>query len=158
VNKIESATPPLRRIRRWVVGLGAIGVVACHLPALQSPHGDEERLQPADEATLCPDGHSDGGERPPVWVGEEGHPSVEKAVGPNYPARLHGIGAKVVLEFVVNTAGCAEADSKRVVLATDTAFVGPSWAAVRRTRFNPAQRDGHAVRATIQMPFIYATR
>jgi TonB family protein len=132
-------------------------IAACQSATRSAPPSVTQRMLSASRMTLCADSSSEPGERPPLLADNQIAPSIERFAPPHYPDgyRERHIEGNVVLEFVVNTAGCAEADSRRVVSATDSAFAMSAWLAVRMSRYTPAQRAGHAVRAVVQQPFVF---
>lgn len=71
---------------------------------------------------------------------------------PRYPRAREaaGIPGHVVLQFVVDTSGVVEANSYRIVSATDSAFAEASREAVSETRFSPARAGGRKVRQLVQ--------
>jgi TonB family protein len=73
------------------------------------------------------------------------------SVPATYPfaARSDGIEAEVPLELVLDEAG--RVLDARVVRAAGHGFDASALAAVRRYRFAPAERDGHAIR--VRMPW-----
>lgn len=70
------------------------------------------------------------------------------AVMPRYPRELLqlGVTGAVVARYVVNRTGCVEPASIEIVEATDPRFGEAVAFALRRFRYEPAMRDGHAVR------------
>ena len=71
-----------------------------------------------------------------------------------YPDLLRAarITGRVMLEFVIDTAGHAEAGSMRVASSTNRLFDKPAIEAVAAWLFQPARIGGRAVRALVQMP------
>ena len=67
---------------------------------------------------------------------------------PVYPRAMAaaGISGRVVLEFVVDTAGRVERESLRVIASTQPAFEEAAREAMLATRFRPARVRGQPVR------------
>ena len=64
-------------------------------------------------------------------------------------ARITG---RVTLEFVIDTAGRAEAGSLRVASSTNRMFDRPAIEAVSAWLFRPGRIEGHAVKALVRLP------
>lgn len=66
---------------------------------------------------------------------------------PVYPAERLGSGVtgEVGVRYIVNTAGCIDPGSLSVLAATDSLFAEAARAALRRSRFHPAMREGKPV-------------
>ena len=71
-----------------------------------------------------------------------------------YPDLLRAarITGRVMLQFVIDTAGRAEAGSMRVTSSTNRMFDTPAIDAVSAWLFQPARIGGHPVRALVLMP------
>lgn len=67
---------------------------------------------------------------------------------PEYPKVLEaqGVSGRVVVEFVVDTAGAVEPNSLRVVVSSTSGFEAAALEAVRATQFSPARARGRLVR------------
>ena len=102
-----------------------------------------------------------GVSRGPVWspFGET-RPEVLSAPLPRYPDLLRqaGIGGRVVLEAVVDTAGRAERASIVIAEATNPAFVGPAREALLATLFRPGAVNGRAVRVRVRIPYEFTLK
>jgi len=81
-----------------------------------------------------------------------GHPS------PRYPDELRraGVEGTVLAQFVVNADGTPDMRTFKVVKSSDPRFTSAVKDALARTRFSPAEVDGHKVRQLLQMPFVFA--
>lgn len=79
------------------------------------------------------------------------------AEGPAYPDSLYraGVTGRVVIEFVVDTAGRVEPASLDVLEATHPAFIEAVRAALMVAHFQAARLGGHAVRQYVQLPFVF---
>ncbi len=92
-----------------------------------------------------------------VWgrVLSEAGPQVLTGPMPSYPELLRqaGIQGRVLLEAIVDTTGHVQADSIRVIEATNPAFVAPARQALAATLFRPALVAGKAVRMRVRVPF-----
>ena len=99
-----------------------------------------------------------GGVRCPFQV-EKQAAAVPGTVIARYPNVLQGRGTagdgRVVVQFVVDTAGRAEPQTLRVLEASDPAFVPEVQAAVARARFYPAEVAHRPVRQLVQLPFTF---
>ncbi|MGH7581417.1 MAG: energy transducer TonB [Gemmatimonadales bacterium] len=71
---------------------------------------------------------------------------------PRYPAALAqaGIAGRVVIEYVVDTAGRAEPGSLRTLTSTHGAFESAAHASVLAGRYRPARLRGKAVRQLVR--------
>jgi protein TonB len=77
---------------------------------------------------------------------------VIRQPAPAYPAALQaaGLGGRVVLQFVVDTAGRVEAATVRVVEANHPAFGASAAAAILEAQFRPARVGGRKVRQLVR--------
>ncbi len=73
---------------------------------------------------------------------------------PQYPELLRnaGIGGRVRLEFVLDTAGAVERGSARVLESTHELFSQAALAVVPGWRFRPGRIDGRAVKVRVRIP------
>lgn len=71
-----------------------------------------------------------------------------------YPRSYHmaGIEGRVIIEVVVDRDGRVEDDTMKVVSSSHADFEEPSRDLVRLMRFEPARRNGRAVRVWIRLP------
>ena len=71
---------------------------------------------------------------------------------PRYPTALAaaGISGRVVLDYVVDTAGRAELGSLRVVTSSHPAFDEAARASVLASRYRPARLRGRVVRQLVR--------
>jgi TonB family protein len=71
---------------------------------------------------------------------------------PRYPTALAaaGVSGRVVLDYVVDTAGRAEPGSLRVVASSHPAFVEAARASVLASRYQPARLRGRGVRQLVR--------
>ena len=76
---------------------------------------------------------------------------------PAYPPQLRdaGIQGEVIMQFVVNSAGCAEPVSIRALAATNPGFVPNVQATLRRLRFEPARHRGKRVPVLVEQAFTF---
>jgi protein TonB len=76
---------------------------------------------------------------------------------PRYPdvLRSSGVEGQVVVVFVVNESGRAEADSVRFIRSDNRLFEDAVRAALPRMRFAAAEIGGRKVRQLVQMPFVF---
>ena len=79
-------------------------------------------------------------------------------VAPLYPDSLlrASVAGRVLVEFVVDTAGVPEMPTFFVVISTHALFSESVRRAVSSARFTPAVRDGKAVRQRVQLPLAFA--
>ncbi|MGH7646933.1 MAG: energy transducer TonB [Gemmatimonadaceae bacterium] len=61
--------------------------------------------------------------------------------------------ASVVGEFVVDTVGCVDSSSFKVVSSSDTAFTGAVLSMLPKLRYEPARKDGKKVRSRVLWKF-----
>lgn len=87
-------------------------------------------------------------------------PSRLRGPMPEYPQSQlrRGVGGKVVLEVVIDTAGRPETRSLHIVEATDTRFVSSATRSVLGTVFTPGRLLGRKVRTRIRIPITYSAR
>jgi protein TonB len=102
-----------------------------------------------------------GGDGPPVG-GVFSAPQVDVSAvmlpggrSPRYPEALRaaGTGGRVVVHFVVDTAGRVEPATVRVVASTDELFAAAVRATLPSLRFTPARANGGRVRQLVELPF-----
>jgi protein TonB len=76
-------------------------------------------------------------------------------VRPHYPDALRtaGVGGRVLVRFVVDTAGRVESESVRVLEASHAGFESAVRDVLPRLRFRPAEVDARKVRMLVEMPF-----
>jgi protein TonB len=149
-------------------------------PKVDVPRFVPESLPPIDSVgpTLPPDdiaiGHHGGDTVSPIGVGgpllgSDGSPVDEhlvdraprllgRALEPSYPASLRqaGVQGRVVVQFVVDTAGRAELTDLQVVETAHPLFVDAVRAALARYHFSVGEAGGRKVRTRVQMPFEFA--
>jgi TonB family protein len=67
---------------------------------------------------------------------------------PRYPRHLESLGleGRVLVEFVIDTAGQVEPASVRILESSHPAFEAAARAAIGGSRFQPARLSGHPVR------------
>jgi periplasmic protein TonB len=151
--------------------------------AVARPHGFQVLVAPLDIPDLIPaidltrgltreedfsgrgvsGGQHDGtGDSPvPVTNGPFDAMQVERAVvalpgaAPTYPDMLRsaGVEGQVLVQFIVDTIGRAEAGSITVLSTTHDLFAQAVRTAVPRMRFRPAEIGGRPVRQLVQQPF-----
>ena len=63
---------------------------------------------------------------------------------------------EVYTMFVIDEHGLVDTSSLRVLKSTDTAFTSAVRSALPTMRFEPARKDGRAVRQVVQQPFTFA--
>ena len=136
------------------------------LPPIDVPLGPPTRLgltdalEPGPGAPGAPDGGAPAARGDSVY----GPASllVDRPAGlepggaqPRYPEMLRraGVTGRVVVRFVVDTAGRVEPGSVRVVESDHELFAQAVRAALPRLRFAPAEAGGRRVRQLVEMPF-----
>ena len=79
---------------------------------------------------------------------------------PRYPAQLRAarIEGKVIVRFVVDTAGRVMMGSVTVDASTHPAFSDAVIEALRRSRFTPAELRGRKVPQLVSQPFVFVLR
>jgi TonB family protein len=82
---------------------------------------------------------------------------TEGSVVPQYPDSLWraGVPGRVVVEFIVDTAGAVEPGSLRIVSATHPYFAGAVKSALDEGAFRSAFLRGKPVRQIVQLPFVF---
>ena len=80
---------------------------------------------------------------------------VRERSAPMYPQKLHdaGVGGEVVVQFVVNEKGEADAGSIKVVKSANREFDTPVRRAVMGATYYAAEIDGRKVRQLVQLSF-----
>jgi TonB family protein len=83
---------------------------------------------------------------------------AQGSVTPSYPDSLWraGVNGRVVVEFIVDTAGVIEPGSLRVVSSTHPYFAAAVKSALESVVFRSAALAGKRVRQIVQLPFIFA--
>lgn len=71
------------------------------------------------------------------------------------PAGFEGVSGRVVLSFVVDTLGRAEAGSVKVIASSSPVFEQPATAMVLGSRFTPGRNRGLPVRVLVQQPIVF---
>jgi periplasmic protein TonB len=81
--------------------------------------------------------------------------ALVRPVRPHYPdvLRLAGIEGRVVIRFVVDTAGVVERETIQTMESSHVRFENAARDALPRMRFKPAEIDGKPVRMLVEMPF-----
>lgn len=79
-------------------------------------------------------------------------PEIYRVVTPVYPRglKLEGVAGEVTVDFIVDVTG--RVVNPKAVKSTHPAFADRAVEAVRQWRFYPARKDGHEVRAHMQVP------
>lgn len=79
---------------------------------------------------------------------------------PTYPEILKnaGVEGKVVVQFVIDTAGRADMSTFKVTESSHPKFTEAVTAAVRAARFLPAEVGGHRVRQQVLWPFNFTIK
>lgn len=107
--------------------------------------------------TLGPRTVVDGGGNPDgdAWRGNELLMRVVTSSIPRYPVALRqsGIEGRVLVRFVVDTAGRIEMASVQVLQSTHELFTRAVRDALAGFRFKPAEQGRHRVPALAEMPF-----
>jgi TonB family protein len=77
---------------------------------------------------------------------------------PRYPARLEvlGIPGKVLVRFVVDTAGRVEMGTLTVLASTDPGFTAAVRDVMPQWRFQAATVGGRKVRQLVQIPILFS--
>jgi TonB family protein len=71
------------------------------------------------------------------------------------PAGFEGVSGRVVLSFIVDTLGRAEAGSVKVIASSSPVFEQPATAMVLGSRFTPGRNGGRPVRVLVQQPVVF---
>ena len=87
----------------------------------------------------------------------EEKPSLLAGPPPQYPALLQqaGIQGRVMVQFIIDTAGRVEASSIKVLESPNPGFDGPSRGYIMRAVFRPARVHGRPVRVLVTLPVLY---
>jgi protein TonB len=85
---------------------------------------------------------------------------IGPAAAPRYPAALReaGVQGRVLVQFVVDTAGRAELAGLEVVETAHPAFAESVRNALATYRFTPGEAAGRRVRTRVQVPFEFVLR
>ncbi len=70
----------------------------------------------------------------------------------------YGATAAVVARFVVDTVGCIDSSTFKVVQASDTSFTLAVRRALPRLRYEPGRSGGHKVRSWVLWKFVFEHR
>ena len=122
--------------------------------ALRPPSSSLSPAAPGPQATLQPD-NAGGGTHGRV----DAHPSLERAIKPNYPigSRRRGEEGTVILDVTVAADGRAASVSR----VSSSGFQELDLAAERaaaQARFKPGTRDGKAVESAARLTLIFRLR
>jgi protein TonB len=92
---------------------------------------------------------------PNEWRGADLQTRILASAKPRYPESLRqaAIDGRVLVRFVVDTAGRIDLSSVSVVASTHELFTRSVRDALPGFRFKPAEVGGHRVRALAEMPF-----
>jgi len=151
------AAPPIDRLdfSRIRPDLPPVGI------PLATPGGEELR------ADLPPAGGYHGSTPGPDEGGAYRAESVDAvaallppAPAPGYPEALRraGVAGRVVVRFVVDTAGRVEMESIAILSSAHAALERAVRDVLPRYRFRPAEADGKRVRMLVELPFEFALR
>lgn len=113
------ATPPLHRLLPKNID--------CSAPTGDSLEHDGVRIFDQDSVSTAPE---------LVAAGRREYPHREER---------HGIGGRVVLQFVIDTLGHADPCSFRTLVATSESFEGPAYRMVLESVYLPGRNDGKRV-------------
>jgi len=98
-------------------------------------------------------------------VGEPGNPTApwpgtadQSPFGTVATDQRDAASASVVAQFIVDTLGCVDSASFRVVVASDSAFVRSVLGVVSRLRYTPARKGGRKVRSLVLWKFVFYRR
>jgi hypothetical protein len=150
-----------------VAGAGAACIVALAV-ACSSPIADQTAPPQASSAVKAPvAGDRMPNARPQMMPPDQGYFEfqVEKPVQPapgsaypNYPAELKAakVEGEVLAQFIVDTAGVADARSLKVLKSTRSEFVDAVKAGLPGMRFTPAEIGGRKVKQLVQQSFTFA--
>ena len=129
-------------------GRGIAGGVAGGRALALQPAAPEAEPAPVSVAVV---------DRPPrVLNGDE----LTRAMEALYPQtyRSAGIEGEVVVQLVVDTKGEVERDGITILSSTHPAFAEATRALITRLRFEPASRNGRAVRVWVRLPVTWKIR
>lgn len=98
-----------------------------------------------------------GGDIPSFGTVERSAVLLPGSPSPAFPDALRraGVEGRVVLRFVVDSAGIVEPGSQHVVTATHPAFAEAVERVLPRLRFRPAEHRGRRVRQVVELPFVF---
>ncbi len=90
----------------------------------------------------------------------EERPEYVTGPHPRYPDLLRqaGIDGRVLVEFVVDTAGHVERGSIKVLSSTNQLFDQPTREAIAASSYRPGRISGRAVRVRVQQPINFQIR
>jgi protein TonB len=83
---------------------------------------------------------------------------IPSSAAPRYPELLKagGVDGEVLVEFVVDTTGRADASTLKVLKSTHELFALAVKNAMPGMRFLPAEVDGRRVKQLVRQPFVFA--
>lgn len=83
---------------------------------------------------------------------------IVAAAKPNYPNALRqaGIGGRVLVRFIVDTAGRVDMASVQVIQSTHPLFTAAVRTVLPTYRFRPSEAGGRRVASTAEMPFEFS--
>jgi TonB family protein len=101
-----------------------------------------------------------GGRRAAAVTLVQEPPVLLAAPPPAYPPLLRaaGVQGRVEVQLVVDTLGCAEGGSFRIVHSDNPGFEAPAIESLRGALFRPARVFGRAVRVLVQVPVVFVLR
>lgn len=82
---------------------------------------------------------------------------IDDGIGPHYPDALRplGLGATVIAQFIIDTAGHADTTSVQTEGSTQPLFIAAVHEALTRMHFTPAQKGGEKVFAEVVESFTF---
>ena len=169
IEAMTSPTPKRRIVRTTLAaGLSALSIAAaCMTPRPAPVPAQQPAAAPAPQAAPAPPPaaipmQQPGVTRPvrelPAGVySEQDVTDRPERIGgppPTYPDSLRtaGVGGRVVVEFIVDTAGHVEPGSVQIVSSTQAGFEAPTRDAVGASTFRPGLLHGRAVRVFVSEP------
>jgi TonB family protein len=123
--------------------------------ALTQVRGGHDRVSAFANPPPTPQGQTGGAAEDPLPAGSKPAVLAAGSPMPAYPPSLkpEGIDGEVVVEFVVDTAGHADASTLEVIRSDNRLFTAAVRKALPSMRFVPAESAGHKIQVRLQMPF-----
>jgi protein TonB len=160
VPPYHATSPPVVPAAPIINGPVTLPVIAPpSIPAPGVPEPSLPVVQTRPPSGDVPVGDAGGQPALDAWLADE-PPAILAGPAPTYPELLRqaGLGGRVLLEAVVDTAGRVEPGSLMVIASSHPGFAAPAQRALAVTLFRPARVHGRAVRVRVRVPVDFRLR